>query len=63
MHQAAVAQTTQARGGVNARNPQAAEIALAVAAVAKCVEQGLEHCFIGAAIEQMLGAILALSKL
>jgi hypothetical protein len=58
----AIAQTTQARGSVDAGNPQATEITLAVTTITKSIEQRLEHSFIRSAKQDVLGAKLAFGK-
>jgi hypothetical protein len=46
-----IAQAVQARCGVNAGDPKAAEIAFAVASIAKRIKEGFQHRFIGSAEE------------
>jgi len=63
MYQLTVVEAIQPRRGIDAGNPQAAEIALAVTPIAKGVEERLEHGFVGPAIEPMLGAKLPFGEL
>ena len=62
MDELAVVETIQPCAGIDALDPQSAEVALAIAAVAVGVEQGLQHRFIGAAEEPVPGAELSFGK-
>lgn len=62
MNKLTIVQIIQARGGIDARNPEPSEIALAIPAVAEGVEERLQHRFIRAAEEPMFRAELAFGK-
>src|SRR3954454_25258158 len=63
MHQLAVAHALLAGGGVDAVDPQAAELALAVLAVAVRVGAGLEQLLLRALVARVLLAAVALGPL
>src|SRR5206468_4262461 len=62
MHEGAVAHAVLARGGVDASDPEAAEVALAVAAVAVRVGVRLHHRFLGALVVRVRLAAVALGQ-
>jgi len=62
MDKLAIANAVYAGSRINAGNPQAAKITLAIPAVAESIEERLEHGFIGTAKEFTLGAILPFSE-
>ena len=62
-HQPAVGGAVQAGRGVDAGDPQLAQVALADAAIAGGVPQALQHGFVGALEQQVLRAALALRDL
>jgi hypothetical protein len=62
VHKLAVAQAILARCRIDPDNPQAAEISLAVAAIAVSVDQGLHHGLIAALKQAMLTAPLAFGQ-
>src|ERR1700674_4691016 len=55
VHELVVGQPRLSRGGVDARDPQRAHLALAAPAVAKRIGEGVKDRFIGGAEEQLLG--------
>src|SRR4029077_2203105 len=55
-----VAHALEPRGGVDAGDPEAPELALAVAAVAVCVHPRALHLLFGEAVGGMLAAVVAL---
>src|SRR3954469_17966348 len=63
VHELAVRQALLARGGVDALDPQAAELALAVLAVAVRVGARLEQLLLGALVARVLLAAVALGPL
>src|SRR5215208_6380276 len=63
VHELAVAQAVLARGGVDARDPEAPEVALAVAAIAVRVRVRLHHRFLGALVVAVRLAAEALGAL
>src|ERR687896_1575010 len=63
VHEGAVAHAVLARGGVDARDPEAAEVALAVAAVAVRVGVRLHDGFLGAAVGAVRLPAIALRAL
>src|SRR4051794_10132394 len=62
VHERAVAHAVLARGGVDAGDPQAAEVALAVAAVAVRVGVRLDERFLGALVVRVRLAAVALRQ-
>ena len=62
IHEPAVAEAVLARRGVDAGDPQAAEITLAIAAIPVGISQRLEHRLVGAAEQEVLGALLTPGK-
>src|SRR3954465_12878700 len=60
VHELAVAHALLARGGVDALDPEAAEVALAVLAVAVGVGAGLEQLLLGPLVARVLLAAVAL---
>ena len=62
-HELAVGRAAQTRRGVDANNPQAAKIALAVAAVTIGVPHRMHAGFISPSVEQVLAALLTLGEL
>jgi hypothetical protein len=62
MNQLTIVQVIQACSSVNTGNPKPPEITLAIAPIAEGIEERLEHRFICATEETMLGAQLALGK-
>jgi hypothetical protein len=62
MNKLTVVQIVQAGSRIDTRNPEATEIALAIAAVAEGIEERLEHGFVGAAEKPMFGTKLAFGK-
>src|SRR3954463_14018548 len=63
VHQLAVAHALLAGGGVDALDPQAAELALAVLAVAVRVRAGLEQLLLGPLVTRVLLAAVSLGPL
>ena len=63
VHELAVRHALLARGGVDARDPEAAEVALLVAAVAVGVGVGLEQGFLGPLVARLRLAAVALGPL
>src|SRR3990172_2690953 len=63
IHQLAIGNSVLAGGGVDARDPQAAQVALFVAAIAIGIEQALQLGFVGALVKLGARAELALGDL
>src|SRR6478672_8151695 len=63
VHEAAVADAVDARGGVDARDPQRTELALALLAADVGVLQGLRHRLLGDAEDLAAGVVVALGLL
>src|SRR5206468_6699211 len=55
VHQLVVGQPRLPRGGVDARDPQLSHLALAAAAVAEGISEGVQHGLVGRAEQQLFG--------
>ncbi len=63
MNELAVIDTIDPGGRIDAGDPQATEVALAITSIAKSVKEGLEHGLIGTAEKAVLGAKLPFGEL
>src|SRR5579864_6746122 len=55
VHELVVGQPRLSRRCVDARDPEAAHLALAPPAIAKCVSKGVQHGLVGGTKKQLLG--------
>ena len=53
--QARIGNAIEPRGGIDARDPEPAEIALAISAVAVCIHERAHHRFVRALVESIIG--------
>jgi hypothetical protein len=61
--QAAIRQAVEPRAGVDARDPETAQVAAAVAAVAVGIPQRMQHRLVGALEQAVVSTALALAVL
>jgi hypothetical protein len=62
VHKAAVAQTVLASGGVDARNPQPAQVTATIAPVTISIPERFHHRFVGTPEQTVSGSVLPLGQ-